>query len=197
MVYTVKKGEEMGTDMMLFAEKRVNGKWRSATKIGKRNSFFENTIDLEYGLEEIIVGRNYYLFALLADVRNSRLDILPISLPKGLPEDCCKEIMDEFLLIEDGIYSTSWIMVSDLYKVNWDQVFQLEGRTDQDKVHLFKNNPLGFPYGGNHSDWRNEGIKVKWRATLGDVCNWRLLEKVIQELDLIPETSRLVFWFSD
>ncbi len=34
--------------------------------------------------------RDYELFAFLADVRND-YDIVPISQPKGVPDDCCSE----------------------------------------------------------------------------------------------------------
>lgn len=102
----------MGCDIHMFAEKKVNGKWEQIGKIFENpyyDSERESEVD-EYGYEwnakftnQPYTGRNYDLFAILADVRNGRgfagvktgEGFNPIASPKGLPKDISKELLKE------------------------------------------------------------------------------------------------------
>lgn len=115
----------MGCDIHMFAEKKVNGKWEQIGKVFE-NPYYspdrESKID-EDGYEwnpthtnQPYKGRNYDLFAILADVRNGRgfagvktgEGFNPISSPKGLPKDISKELLKEDICtIEDGDYEVS------------------------------------------------------------------------------------------
>ena len=73
-------------------------------------------------------GRNYNLFAILADVRNGRgfggvktgEGFNPISLPKGLPDVLSDELRD--LLHEDSYYhSMSYLTLKELIDYDWEQ----------------------------------------------------------------------------
>ncbi len=76
----------MGTDIHMFVEKRVNGTWKHAGSFGYD-------------------GRDYELFAWLADVRNSNL-IKSIDQPRGFPADVDPETITEYS--EDDDHSASW-----------------------------------------------------------------------------------------
>lgn len=69
---------------------------------------------------EFYEDRNYFLFAVLADVRNG-YDIEPLSQPKGIPEDSCypiKYIVDQWR--GDG-YSHSYFTLKEILEVDCDK----------------------------------------------------------------------------
>lgn len=66
-------------------------------------------------------GRNYNVFAKLADVRN-RGDIKPISEPRGLPKDLSPGVAVEASDCSDDCHSHSWFLLSELVeKVEWPE----------------------------------------------------------------------------
>ena len=81
----------MGTDIHIAAEIFKGGRWRLAD------------VDLSE-------NRNYWAFAVLADVRNgygfAGIDkgdpITPISEPRGLPEDLSDELRDQLKDVGNG-----------------------------------------------------------------------------------------------
>jgi hypothetical protein len=132
----------MGCDIHLFTEKRgADGKWRHAPAVmhtcwgcdGKK------IYDTHYKPEligttclackgkgeqpgEYWEGRNYCLFAILADVRNGHgfagiqtgTRFEPIAPRRGLPPDACKEAQ-EYIGDDDGfLHSTSWVALPEL-----------------------------------------------------------------------------------
>lgn len=81
----------MGCDIHMHFEyqspwdKSIPRKWVDGNFY--RKSLYVDDIDSEeYSIVSIYPHRNYSLFAVLADVRNSE-GIIPISQPRGLPED--------------------------------------------------------------------------------------------------------------
>ncbi len=68
----------MGTDITMYAEKRVNGKWE---KIGY---VFKNDWEDDY-TDHPYEGKNYDLFAVLANVTNYN-NFNPISKQKDFPK---------------------------------------------------------------------------------------------------------------
>ena len=75
--------------------------------------------------DEYYHSRNYFLFAILADVRNESFrngfKIEPISKPRGVPEDSCypiKYIVNEWA--GDG-HSHSYFTLKELLEVDWDK----------------------------------------------------------------------------
>lgn len=80
-------------------------------------------------------GRNYDLFAILADVRNGRgfagIDtgdgFEPICDPRGLPEDACDLVKaDSKRWGEDG-HSHSWLTVAELLAYDWTKATKCRG----------------------------------------------------------------------
>lgn len=64
---------------------------------------------------KIFSDRNYALFTILADVRNS-WDYKPLIEDRGLPEDVT-EVLKEVLADDADIHSTSWMDADDLTRV--------------------------------------------------------------------------------
>jgi hypothetical protein len=75
----------------------------------------ETWVDLPY----IYDGRNYYLFALLADVRNYSGEIIPFRKPRGLPEDLSKILRDQNEEWDSDGHSHSYFMLSELLSFDW------------------------------------------------------------------------------
>ena len=48
--------------------------------------------------EKINVRRDYLLFAVLAGVRNADYSVVPVSAPKGLPDDISEDVVDHYYL---------------------------------------------------------------------------------------------------
>ena len=79
--------------------------------------------------KEPFSGRNYRLFAFLADVRNGRgfagIDtgeaVVPIAPPRGVPDDAStewKEYVEEW---GEDLHSTSWFTLAELKAADWDR----------------------------------------------------------------------------
>lgn len=146
----------MGCDIHMCLEKqlfayddkeRKNGIWVNADT-WQRDGYYEvevatnsDTLEDEFGStadilrgweipyeQRIYSGRNYDLFAILANVRNGRgfagvptgEGFDPISMPKGIPADChpiTKAMMESYGC--DG-HSHSWITLRELLDYDWE-----------------------------------------------------------------------------
>ncbi|WP_310833051.1 hypothetical protein [Paenibacillus pedocola] len=71
----------------------------------------------------VFTDRNYGLFAILANQRNSE-NMPYISAPRGLPEDVSPEIPLQIRALEG--HDTTWFTAKELIDYNWDQVFEFE-----------------------------------------------------------------------
>ncbi len=87
----------MGSDITLYVEKKIDGKWVKQT--GFKSDYYDKDDDY-FGSDRFkhtdqpYEGRSYTVFSLLADFRNGYA-IEPIAYPKGLPKDVSKEIKQE------------------------------------------------------------------------------------------------------
>lgn len=89
----------MGCDIHVFTEEKLNygnkkGEWFNCDHYKKNIYFGTDEYEQEYQVIPIYDNRNYTLFSILANIRNYGNNE-PISEPKGLPQDCCKEIREE------------------------------------------------------------------------------------------------------
>jgi hypothetical protein len=138
----------MGCDIHLYVERRENGKWVPvADKIPNErygedydqygtetvSQFSKSTWDEKYpdefkGLNNVFYqGRNYNLFAILANVRNGHgfagvptgKGFEPISMPRGLPDDVSQEVkrISDYWGI-DG-HSHSWLAARELLEFDY------------------------------------------------------------------------------
>lgn len=128
----------MGCDIHCFAEKFEGGAWHQLT--GFTNDFYKEGHEY-FGDErfkyspEPITGRNYWLFALLANVRNGwgvagsdRGDAIePIAMPKGFPKDACDAVAlkrEEWGC--DG-HSDSYLTIAEIEAYEWDKHINQRG----------------------------------------------------------------------
>lgn len=130
----------MGCDIHFYVEKRVAGQWVAVDKFKREEPEEGEThgrLYVEYGTG-FYSGRNYDLFAILADVRNGRgfagiktgEGFNPIASPRGIPEDASTEyktIADDYG--RDG-HSHSHMTVRDLMDFDWTQTTTLQGWVD-------------------------------------------------------------------
>lgn len=147
----------MGCDIHMFAEIKRNGIWEPSGKIFD-NPYHrpteENIID-EDGYEwngkfqeSPYSGRNYDLFAILADVRNGYAfagiktgeGFNPIASPKGLPEDVTKYVLSKSDYWDCDGHSHSYFTVQELLDYDWHQITFKEGYISFDKFKEFNVN---------------------------------------------------------
>jgi hypothetical protein len=121
----------MGCDIHFFVEvKQQDGTWKSADEW-----------ETEYGYtyvtwgKQFYRGRNYDLFAILADVRNGRgfagiktgEGFNPIAEPKGLPEDASPEVAANSEDWDVDGHSHSWFTFAELRAFDWQQESRHQG----------------------------------------------------------------------
>lgn len=121
----------MGCDIHLFVERRdEQGKWVTADTWEPE----DGRMRVDYH-KRFYTGRNYDLFAILADVRNGRGfagvktggGFIPISPPKGLPDDVSPQVAEDSEGWGSDGHSHSWHTVKDLMEYDWTQVGHLQG----------------------------------------------------------------------
>jgi hypothetical protein len=116
-------------------------------------------------------GKQYNLYAWLADVRNNR-GIKPISTPRGLPDDVSSELRrkPENWYDGDGTHSHTWLSVEQLLDVNYEETIEFKTKDDETK-----------------------DIIVDEKITLRDFLG----EEYFTSLQKVKEMGidRLVFWF--
>lgn len=151
----------MGCDIHICLEVKKNGKWEPLVRMIHNKEYNskryqrkvkngEHIFEWEKPeiAERIGDGRNYSLFAILADVRNGRgfaglktgKGFLPIAFPKGIPEDAhsdTREFLESFDM--DG-HSHSWHTLRDLYEYDWDMVTVRHGTVSAVQYAVFKIN---------------------------------------------------------
>ncbi|MHA1286396.1 MAG: hypothetical protein ACTSPB_03215 [Candidatus Thorarchaeota archaeon] len=129
----------MGCDIHMYVEVKKNDLWEKAGKIFDY-PYYDPDAPSQIGedgyewnprkTDEPYMGRNYDLFAILANVRNgygfagipTGRGFKPIDMPRGLPRDVSKEIKklsDEWGL--DG-HSHSYFTLKEILDYDWDQV---------------------------------------------------------------------------
>ncbi len=65
-------------------------------------------------------GRNYFLFSVLADVRNG-YNITPLSDPRGIPNDCCYPIKFISEYWNGDGHSHSYFTLKELMDIDWSK----------------------------------------------------------------------------
>lgn len=131
----------MGCDIHLYVEKCVDGKWVTADTW--KPSEYEDEGDrlhVAYG-DHFYDGRNYDLFAILANVRNgygfagipTGAGFVPIAMPRGIPDDACKEYKDTAESWDSDGHSHSWLTVAELLTYDWTQKIAKTGVVSLDE----------------------------------------------------------------
>lgn len=136
----------MGTDIHFFVEKKVGDKWVTLDEWKSEDHSAWAGGTYYSPKTELYGSRNYDTFAILADVRNgygfAGVDtgegFVPISAPKGYPDDMCKELKSH--VYDDDYHSESWLTLKELLDYNWN-------RTTKQRI---------FIHGQDWDRWKNE-----------------------------------------
>ena len=91
--------------------------WSTQTHSGRVLSIYDDW----WKADEMYNGRSYYLFAILADVRNGSGGIEPIDYPRGIPDDASsgyKYVVDRW--DGDG-HSHSYFTLDELINFDWSK----------------------------------------------------------------------------
>lgn len=180
----------MGTDIHIVAEYFKDNRWHLADIL----------------LPE---DRNYCAFAVLADVRNgygfagfdSGDPVIPISEPRGLPNDISQELRanldgekDEWLYL--GNHSFSWVTLKELLDYDLDAPATVRGMVPSEAAKRFKE------FGEIPTSWSNWTSKpnferIEWQEPIRQRA-W-LIPMLIDEIKVLgePDKVRLVFGFDD
>lgn len=70
--------------------------------------------------DEYYGGRNYYLFSILADVRNSG-EVEPLDYPRGIPDDASCGYLYKCDQWDSDAHSHSYFTLDELLNVDWSQ----------------------------------------------------------------------------
>jgi len=188
---------KMGCDIHLFVEvKGKDGKWRirrksEEVKIGDSFSYKRSLFD---------PGRNYDLFAILANVRNgfgfagvkTGDGFIPMSKPKGIPDDASDYYMKKAEDYGCDGHSHSWHTLKDLLEFPWkDKTATIQGVVDLATYEKWKAEGTLFPtswcggvsgggikvldeseYPNIEKGAKNIYLKCRWVARYYDTCEY-------------------------
>jgi len=140
----------IGCDIHCFVEKRMaDGSWEQITDFvsdyyDPDNDYFQG--DSFAHADCPLDGRNYSVFAVMADVRNglgfAGCDtgdaIEPIAMPKGLPDDCCAEIRKESDEWDCDGHSHSHLSVAEIMAYDPDTPLNKRGIVSPSEYAVFK-----------------------------------------------------------
>src|SRR6476469_9400658 len=137
----------MGTDIWMYAERRVGDHWELASPMEDNELFDAKDPEDEppYKPGEIYDGRDYALFAILADVRNpaySAENYECISLPQGLHPDLSPELREwaEYFEVGDpmGGHDPGWLTLQEILDFDWHgKIILKKAVVDEAVRHLF------------------------------------------------------------
>lgn len=105
----------MGCDIHLYVETREGDVWVCADNLVNR--YGEDWLSAD---DPFYHTRNYGMFAILADVRNS-WGINPIADQRGVPDDLSDGLRPLFAQWELDAHSYTWLTFSDLLNFDWTQ----------------------------------------------------------------------------
>jgi hypothetical protein len=125
------------------------------------------------------IGRDYELFSVLASVRNYH-DIVPISEPKGLPEDVDYMFEAYYKSQYGDAHSASWITLKEMREYDLNQEVEVLEYNDVDKA---------------------AGTTIRKVSELFEPAGLEQWSRLIKELEKFDdgtgEGARLVFFFDN
>jgi hypothetical protein len=231
----------MGCDIHLAVEHKIDGVWQQidppddfprdpwiiqqikAIK-GKSERILEESSLLTYYENKLATDwysqRNYYAFAILANVRHDHFN--PISLPKGLPNDLSEDLKTKDCL---GEHSFSWLTVKEMIDFDWNQTVENTGIINWETfVERMEKGITSEPESycanviGNNIKIISESdalgkyksikehdlqllpfdyrVKIKWKQTYADAAGAFMdVLEYLKKIDKNPENVRIVFGF--
>lgn len=168
----------MGCDIHGFVEVKIKGKWH-ATK-------------------QIPTVQSYDIFAILAGVRN-HLNAVPISEPRGIPEDASEAVKQDAQDWEGEGHNHSWLSSEDFEKYDWNQQFH------DDRISVIDKKTGKELYKAVYTreqDYTNPKHVIKHlvrtpKEILNGSQEWKDLIEELKLGDSQFEDARIVFWFDN
>lgn len=208
----------MGCDIHFHVETREydDQPWRSVYRPEKKDWGADNY----YGYS----GRNYRLFAMLADVRNDG-GIEPICTPRGLPKDLSADVAADYECWRGDAHSSTHFLLPELLAFDWGREATIRGLLSRAEYEDWTKrravDPKAWPsswcggVGGNNTavvtqaqaergEWpegKNAYVECIWRDSYKSACGGfdKTLER-LEELAAVvggPQNVRVVFWFDN
>ncbi len=205
----------MGCDIHMAVERRkANGTWE----------YMQGPKD-KYGRTDYYNGRSYFLFSLLADVRN-RGRVVPFSRPRGTPDDISAETRKRIDSWAGDGHSHSYFTIKELLDFNWDKTTEVEEYITLPAYVSWKDkskapeHPYRFNAGAMGDELltmeeadkflktnlglaaevleQNYAVRAKWDMPYRHYCGefFRAIDEILK-LDDDPDNLRIVFWFDN
>jgi hypothetical protein len=187
----------MTTELFMFAEEKIDGKWTAADYAASGNQEFPGG-----SVSFVPVFTNYDLFAILANVGNPPWHMRifrgagfrPIANPRGLPRDVSEEVGSVAKSIKRG-NCHSYLTLEELLKHNWEQTATKVAYVppeDFEALQQGRGKPRCNSEKPENRDWKLARWNLKHREAAG-----QLLYHILPRLREIgsPEEVRVVFWF--
>jgi len=173
----------MGCDIHSFAEVRRNNKWEIVKEHFSLDEFNRKYYNKEKG-DNPFDWRSYSMFGFLAGVRNYSC-CEPISESKGIPEDVCEEIKEEYERWDSDAHSASYLTLRELIEFDYNQILWDRRITREESPNCFNGAALAN---------EGEGKMITYREHLGES-----FFKHLEELNQLGELDdvRIVFWFDN
>lgn len=193
----------MGCDIHMFAEQKHKYGWVMVGDVFPNEYLRVRQALIGFNsltTNQVYRGRNYTLFAFLADVRNNH-NIKPLDLPRGLPEDISDELAEEARGWGEDGHSHSWYTLEELEAVDWRHtIIRQAGLIGPSEFELFDkiNRPSSWCQGTSNKDYK----QVEWFESLSEACaRWMEalgeLRAFAREENIEPKGLRVVFWFDN
>lgn len=192
----------MGCDIHCYVDKKdEKGNWVTADT-WRPDEYDEGSM---YRCDPVYSGRNYDLFAILADVRNGSGfagcktggGFTPISPPKGIPDDASDEYANETDRYGSDGHSHSYFTVAELLEYDWTQVAHKQGWVTAAEYYTWKNKLgrsgpgpdayCGAVYGGDIEHLTTEELDKRIAAKLTTPRLWDNLAAIKAD----PSLSRV------
>lgn len=200
----------MGCDIHMYVEYKKNNsdKWESGD-FYRENPYrdYEDENDDKYSVVELHGDRNYGLFSTLAGVRDYTGMVVPVSEPKGFPEDACDFVNKEFEEQEGDAHTPSFLTLKEIreHQAKNPKMFH-SGMISPEQAEALDNHNK-FPE--SWCQWTNNYTYVKRKWSEPNNFLNPLIEKMeTRALYLLhhgygsynvedDENIRIVFWFDN
>ena len=192
----------MGCDIHLYAEKLdKDGQWVTADEWKVDEDDGKKYVPWGSGFYS---GRNYELFAILADVRNGRgfagIDtgdrVNPIDNPRGLPNNVCPEVEAQNESWGVDGHSHSYFTLAELLAYDWTQVSTRRGVVSAKEYNQWRR--WGKKYGEAPSSWcgdvRGPSINHVSNATMEQMLDDGSLDEELKREPPAGSTYTRIEW---
>ena len=188
----------MGTDMRLFAEKRVDGVWIHAQddSVVPDDSACGRSSRIPYG-KGIYETRDYELFIILG-CRGLGFrcgDIEPIDAYRGLPKGLSPFVKSQAEYDEGQCMAHNWFLLREIEEFDWrNHKVNFTGFVTPEKAKRFRDEGI-FPDEISHGDF-GVGEKIEWSETYEEIAR-NFLAIAVPKLESFghPDNVRIILWF--